>query len=476
MKLRRIALAVALCALSGCSGQDGGTLDLRSEADLSGLTLATTKGSYYLDKFSKRPDVDLFVANSESDGVQAVLSGMADVFVGDEVTLTPEDMDRLGVKLAFRGEETFDVAFAVNKDDRAFKRRLDAFLSSAPLEDIIAYWRDGGPAVEEPAWEVDPEAAPLVDICVTDLSPVSYIGDEGEWMGFDIDILRRFSHSVGRDFEVRFQDLTSAIIALQTGEADCISGCLLVTEERKSSVDFSIPYYTCQPAYFIADQDHKIPMEMGERLKRNLVTDGRWKLIARGLLETVKITLLSILLGTVLGAGICACLRSRRKWVRSLARLYGSFINGMPTLVLLLIMFYVVLAGTGISASLVAVITFALCFASSAGRIFDTSISSVSKGQREAGLALGFTPFKTFTGIVFPQALKNGLPNFAGECVSLLKGTSIVGYIAIQDLTRAVDLIRGRTYDALVPLLIVTVLYFVLAWLIRLSLNLFLKK
>ena len=89
MKLRRIALAVALCALSGCSGQDGGTLDLRSEADLSGLTLATTKGSYYLDKFSKRPDVDLFVANSESDGVQAVLSGMAAVFVGDEVTLTP---------------------------------------------------------------------------------------------------------------------------------------------------------------------------------------------------------------------------------------------------------------------------------------------------------------------------------------------------------------------------------------------------
>ena len=151
MKLRRIALAVALCALSGCSGQEGGTLDLSSEADLSGLTLATTKGSYYLDKFSKRLDVDLFVANSESDGVQAVLSGMAAVFVGDEVTLTPEDMDRLGVKLAFRGEETFDVAFAVNKDDKAFKRRLDAFLSSAPLEDIIAYWRDGGPAVEEPA-------------------------------------------------------------------------------------------------------------------------------------------------------------------------------------------------------------------------------------------------------------------------------------------------------------------------------------
>ena len=94
----------------------------------------------------------------------------------------------------------------------------------------------------------------------------------------------------------------------------------------------------------------------------------------------------------------------------------------------------------------------------------------------EAGLGLGFTPFQTFTGIVFPQALKKGLPLFEGECISLLKSTSIVGYIAIQDLTRASDLIRSRTFDALIPLLIVTVVYFVLAWLIRVLLNLFLKK
>ena len=72
--------------------------------------------------------------------------------------------------------------------------------------------------------------------------------------------------------------------------------------------------------------------------------------------------------------------------------------------------------------------------------------------------------------------MKKGLPLFAGECVALLKSTSIVGYIAIQDLTRASDLIRSRTFDALIPLLVVTVLYFVLAWLIRVVLNLFLKK
>lgn len=138
-------------------------------------------------------------------------------------------------------------------------------------------------------------------------------------------------------------------------------------------------------------------------------------------------------------------------------------------------MFYVVFASAGLSGSTVAIITFALCLAWSAGSIFDTSISSVPKGQTEAGLSLGFTPLKTFTGIVFPQAVKKGLPLYTGECVSLLKTTSIVGYIAIVDLTRASDIIRSRTFDAFVPLLIITVFYFVLAWFIRLLLNRLLK-
>ena len=139
-------------------------------------------------------------------------------------------------------------------------------------------------------------------------------------------------------------------------------------------------------------------------------------------------------------------------------------------------MFYVVLASSGLSGTIVAIITFALCFAWSSGSIFSSAISSVPKGQTEAGLSLGFTPLRTFTGIVFPQALQKALPLYTGECVALLKSTSIVGYIAIMDLTRASDLIRSRTFDALIPLLVVTIAYFVLAWLIRLLFNLFLKK
>jgi polar amino acid transport system substrate-binding protein len=149
---------------------------------------------------------------------------------------------------------------------------------------------------------------------------------------------------------------------------------------------------------------------------------------------------------------------------------------GIPILVLLLILFYAVFARSGLHPATVAIIAFAMDFAAGAGDIYNTSLDSVPHGQTEGGLALGFTRIQTFFHIVFPQALNHGLPLYQSLCVSLLKGTSIVGYIAIQDLTRAGDLIRSRTFDPYIPLLVITVLYFVLAWLLAVLLKLAMPK
>ena len=211
-------------------------------------------------------------------------------------------------------------------------------------------------------------------------------------------------------------------------------------------------------------------------IRKNLIAEKRWKYITDGLLETIKISLLSILLGSLLGIGLYAMTRSRRKWVRSCAKVYNGFIGGIPQLVLLLILFYVVFAKSGLPSDIVAVIAFAMFFASGASGIYHSSLAAIPHGQTEAGLALGFTRWQTFFHIVLPQAVRRGLPLYKGQCISTLKGTSIVGYIAIQDITRAGDLIRSRTFDAVLPLLVVTVLYFLLVWIIGLLLNLAMPK
>ncbi len=103
--------------------------------------------------------------------------------------------------------------------------------------------------------------------------------------------------------------------------------------------------------------------------------------------------------------------------------------------------------------------------------MYRTGIEGVDKGQTEAGIAMGFTKVKTFVYIVLPQAAKRILPVYKGEVISLVKMTSIVGYIAVQDLTKASDIIRSRTFDAFFPLIMVAVLYFLVSWLLMLLLG-----
>ena len=463
-----------------CEQDKVSSSELHSEADLSGHTVSTTAGNYYDNKYSSRDDITMFRVNTEADGIQAVRQGLADVHVTDEVTFTPELRRQLGIRLAFKGEEAFDVAFAVRKGDDQLREQMDRFIdqlkADGTLDAILSHWLEDTPA-PGPVKGGEPGApTPLRCLTGVSMAPICYIGEGGEWMGMDADILKRFAAWSGRTFDMKYQDLGSAMIALGTGQCDVVCACLYITDERKKSVDFTQPYYLCRAGYFVVDEESTSQAGFGERLKMNLLTESRWKLITDGLWETVKITVFAILLGTLLGAGVCVMLRSRRKWMNRSVELYGAFIQGIPTLVLLLVMFYVILASAGLSGTVVAIITFALCFAWSSGSIFSSAISSVPKGQTEAGLSLGLTPFKTFIGIVFPQAIQKALPLYTGECVALLKSTSIVGYIAILDLTRGSDLIRSRTFDAMIPLLVITIAYFVLAWLIRLLLNLFLKK
>ena len=136
-----------------------------------------------------------------------------------------------------------------------------------------------------------------------------------------------------------------------------------------------------------------------------------------------------------------------------------------------MIIFYVVFASVDIDPAIVAVIAFGMNFAAYVSEMFRTGIEGVDNGQTEAGIAMGFSKIKTFIYIVLPQATRRILPVFKGEVISLVKMTSIVGYIAVQDLTKASDIIRSRTFDAFFPLIMVAVLYFLISWLLMMILG-----
>ena len=208
-----------------------------------------------------------------------------------------------------------------------------------------------------------------------------------------------------------------------------------------------------------------------ESFTNNLIVEDRYRMILDGLQVTLLITLCAAVLGTLLGGLMCWMRMSRRQWLQQVARVYIDLMRGTPVLVLMMLMYYVVMAPIDASGIVVAIVTFAMNTAAYISEMLRTTIQGIDRGQTEAGLALGFTGRQTFFKIILPQVVRKVMPVYQGEIVSLLKGTSIVGYIAVSDMTRASDLIRSRTFDAFFPLILTAIIYFLMAWLIGLLLQ-----
>ena len=203
-----------------------------------------------------------------------------------------------------------------------------------------------------------------------------------------------------------------------------------------------------------------------ESFTNNLIAEDRYRMILDGLQVTLLITFWAAILGTLLGGLVCWMRMSRRKWLQQVAKTYLGLMYGMPVLVLLMLMYYVVMAPLDATGIVVAIVTLAMNMSAYICEILRTAIQRIDRGQTEAGLALGFTGRQTFLKIVLPQVIKSIMPVYQGEIVCLLKETSIVGFIAVADMTHACDLIRSRTFDAFFPLIVTAIIYFLMTRLI----------
>ncbi len=199
----------------------------------------------------------------------------------------------------------------------------------------------------------------------------------------------------------------------------------------------------------------------------NLIQGDRYKMLLSGLGVTIEIALAAAVLGVILGSLIALMRLSNARigrcyWLRGIARVYVDTIRGTPVMVQLLIMYYIILATYNGPKVLVAILSFGLNSAAYVSEMVRGGILSVDKGQTEAGRSLGLSSTATLMLVVMPQAIKNTLPALFNEFIMLLKETSIVGYIALMDLTKAGDFIRSRTFSAFFPLLTVAAIYLVL--------------
>jgi polar amino acid transport system substrate-binding protein len=474
------------------AAKSGGGKHWTSLSDLATGRFAVFTGTVH-DAWAKKhyPKSQVTLFDSTSSLIISLQTGKSDVALLD--LITARVIMKTAPGLAILDDKVFDMPLGVGfrKDSKQLRDRFNRFLAGIRA--------DGTWDEMHNRWCMnDPERAVMPDIkvpttgeevtlavSVEDLPYVAYIEDK--LVGFDVEMLQRFAVKEKLAMKIVVIDFPALVPALMSGKCDMISDGMAISEERAKSIDFSDTYMTFRTAAVVlaskiapsrraetsgaAAEPTTFVGKVAQSFHRNLIVERRWLLILRGLWATVVMSFFSTILGALLGALACAMRLSRSRWMRNVAAGYIAALRGMPVVVLLMLIFYVAFASVNIDPVLVAVLAFGLNFGAYVAEIFRTGIEGIDRGQTEAGIAMGFTKARTFVNIILPQATRNILPVYRGEFISLVKNTSIVGYIGVEDLTRASDIIRSRTFDPFFPLVMVAAIYFFATWFLGLALD-----
>ncbi len=207
-------------------------------------------------------------------------------------------------------------------------------------------------------------------------------------------------------------------------------------------------------------------MTLSDKIYKILIQGDSWKTILGGLWVTVQISLFALLIGTALGAIVCLLRTRKNPVLRGIASVYIAVLRGTPVLMLLLLLFYGILARSGLQPEMVAVLTFALNVSAHVAELLRSALGATDRGQAEAARTLGFSAWDTFRFITLPQVLRIAKPVYQSTIVNLIQWTSVVGYVTITDLTRVINNTASRTMQPLLTIIIGMLIYLAMAYIV----------
>ena len=451
--------------------------------ELAGKTVGVLTGAIHDKLLEKRiPSVNLKYFGSIADLTAALESGQIEAYAAPKSNA--DFIIKENNNLAQIDEHLKDspLAFAFKKSDEGkklnekFSNFILSLKESGKLQELKKEWFEAEESEKE---LIDYESLPDTNgtlIMATDGTtfPYTYISDN-QIVGYEIEIAALFAQEYGYRLHVEKMNFDGILLAVQSEKADFAGSCLAVTDERKESVDFSESHIT-ESVVLVVLKDNKTDNKsffdnIWNSFSKTFLRENRWKLFVEGIATTTLITLLSVFFGTILGFAIFMLCRNGNTLANTITGISVWLIQGTPMVVLLMLLYYIIFGSIKISGLIVAIIGFTLTFGSSVFGLLKIGVGAIDRGQYEAAYALGHSNLQTFYRIILPQAIPHVLPAYQGEIIGLLKATAVVGYIAVQDLTKMGDIVRSRTYEAFFPLIAVTIIYFILESLFTFVIN-----
>ena len=479
-----VVLALFVFCLTACGskkGQVDSEIKISSVDDLIGknigVQIGTVGDTYASDYEGDEEGTVITRFNKGADAVQALKQNKVDCVIIDEQPA--KAFIEKNTELSILEEEFAieDYAICIAKENTALRDEINQALSElkeeGTLADIIGNYIGDDTKGKTPyvsPKNISRTKGTLTMATNAAFPPYEYY-ENGVAVGIDVDMAQAVADKLGMELKVSDMEFDSIIIAVQSGKADIGVAGMTVTEDRLKNIDFTDSYTTASQVIIVKNGNAAVGLSFQEKFYQTFIEQDRWKYIPKGLFNTIIITVFAGIMGILLGF-LLAIIRvandrneNRGTAVRVLngiAKCYLTIFRGTPVMVQLLIMYYVIFASVKVNPIVAAVLAFGLNSAAYVAEAVRAGIISIEIGQFEAGRSLGFTYGKTMLYIIMPQAIKNALPAMCNEFIALLKESSIVGYIGLMDLTKAGDIIRSNTYEAMLPLCSVAVVYLII--------------
>ena len=441
--------------------------------DLNGRNIGVQTAVLYEDLIRDRvPDTVFQYYTMPNDMIYALTSGKVDAYLIEEVSFGVQKAHHPELECLEEPAGYINATCIIGNNDRQDRilREINQFIKdsteSGLMDELYDYWiADFDPDSDTcDITGFTGENGTLSVAIEGGYEPFSFVS-HGSLSGYDVDFVCRFCRAYGytpQFFEVPFEAIAPGV---ETGKYD-LGMNIVVSEERNETGTLSDVYYTT-PIRLVVLGENADEAGFFAKLKnsfyKTFVKESRWKLFVQGALETILITITSIIDGTILGFAVFMLCRHDGKIANGITNFVMWLIHGMPTVLLLMILYYIVFGSTRLSGTWVSVVGFTLMFACSMIDMLRVGFNAVGKGQFEASTALGYSDSQSFFRILLPQAAQHFLPIYRNEVVTLIKETSVVGYIAVLDLTKISDLVRSRTYEAFFPLILTAIMYFLIA-------------
>ena len=478
-------LPVILTVFSGCSRKQearsteaGKKLEFSDFDELSGKRIGVFP--VYANAVKETiPTAELAYYEGSSVMNQALKSGKIDAYAEEYSIIKIMSRDDDGISWIPEPLDSFTIAciFPKNEKGEALRNEVNEFIQplreDGTLDSMAAIWTGSDEELKiPPDYESLQPVNGTIHLAVNSESmPMVYIKDN-RLAGFEVDLLTRFCKEKGYALDIDDMEFSAVLTAVQSGKYDVGASGLTFSKERAESVSFADAYFNTGVVLVVRTEGGSggggFFAGIARRFQITFIDEKRWVLFVQGIMVTLIISILSIIFGTAAGFGGYLLFRGGHRITKAVTSAVIRIVQGMPVLILLMVLYYIIFGRVDISGIVISVIGFTIVFGASVFSMLASGVESVDTGQTEGAYTLGLTDRQTLFGIILPQAMPGIVSSFKGEVVSLVKGTSVVGYIAVQDLTKMGDIVRSRTYDAFFSIISVAVLYFVLAALINL--------